>query len=72
MHYILCPRCQFKVPANKHICQTCGFQIPSAAPTNGGNVQSSNKIGNPFARLLKLQNQEGKPNEGNQENPALS
>lgn len=72
MHYILCPRCQFKVPANKHICQTCGFRIPSAAPAGGSNVQSSNKIGNPFAKLLKLQNADGKQNDGNQENPVLS
>ncbi len=30
MQYILCPRCQFKAPLNKHICATCGGSLPTA------------------------------------------
>ncbi len=28
MQYVLCPRCKFKVPANKHLCSTCGYVMP--------------------------------------------
>ncbi len=28
MLYQLCPRCQFKLPAGKHVCLTCGLNVP--------------------------------------------
>ncbi len=28
MQYVLCPRCKFKVPVNKHLCSTCGYVMP--------------------------------------------
>lgn len=40
MQYLLCPRCQFKIPANEHICQTCGLKIPSVS-----EVKTSDKAG---------------------------
>lgn len=75
MQYFLCPRCQFKVPANKHLCQTCGYQVPSAATNSGASPASafsasrSFKSSNPFAKLLRLQSDESK--EPSQEKPAL-
>jgi predicted amidophosphoribosyltransferase len=27
MMYQLCPRCQFKIALNKHVCGTCGLNI---------------------------------------------
>lgn len=32
MQYILCPRCKFRVPLQKHICTTCGYVVPSLTP----------------------------------------
>ena len=29
MQYILCPRCQFRVALNRHLCGTCGLEMPS-------------------------------------------
>ena len=75
MQYFLCPRCQFKVPANKHLCQTCGYQVPSAATNGGASSASASaasrsvKSTNPFAKLLRLQSDDN--NETSQENPAL-
>jgi hypothetical protein len=75
MQYFLCPRCQFKVPANKHLCQTCGYQVPSAATNSGASPASAFsasravKSTNPFAKLLRLQSDENK--EPSQEKPAL-
>jgi predicted amidophosphoribosyltransferase len=28
MYYQICPRCQFRSPASKHICATCGKPLP--------------------------------------------
>lgn len=73
MQYILCPRCQFKVPANKHMCQTCGYALPSAsnASTGGGSNLERGKLSNPFAKMLGLNNS-AKQQETTQEKPALS
>lgn len=27
MQYILCPRCKFKIQVNRHVCNTCGFDL---------------------------------------------
>lgn len=29
MQYVLCSKCRFRVPLNKHICATCGTKMPS-------------------------------------------
>jgi hypothetical protein len=29
MQYVLCSKCKFRVPLNKHICATCGNTMPS-------------------------------------------
>ncbi len=29
MQYYLCPRCQFRIAANKQRCNTCGFNMSS-------------------------------------------
>ena len=71
MQYFLCPRCQFRVPANKHICQTCGKKFAPAAPASGGTTGTASRaIVNPFARLLKLDSQ-SKQKDSSQEKPAL-
>ncbi len=72
MQYFLCPRCQFRVPANKHICQTCGNKIVSSTPANSGADNSVEKkaLVNPFAKLLGFNN-ESKSKDGSQEKPAL-
>ncbi len=31
MQYLLCPRCKFRVAANRHMCATCGYSMPLAA-----------------------------------------
>ena len=71
MQYILCPRCQFRVPANKHLCQTCGNKMPSGASTNGGTVSERGKLSNPFAKMLGMNNT-AKQQDSTQEKPALS
>jgi predicted amidophosphoribosyltransferase len=72
MQYFLCPRCQFRVPANKHICQTCGNKFVSSAPANSGADNSVEKkaLVNPFAKLLGFNNQ-SKQKDSSQEKPAL-
>lgn len=70
MQYILCPRCQFKMPANKHICQTCGMKIPTTASAEGGKGKETKSLTNPFARLLGL-NGSNKTKDQSQENHAL-
>lgn len=53
MQYLLCPRCQFKIPANKHICQTCGFKIPSQSDVKNGakSVEGTTKARS-FSKLF--------------------
>lgn len=43
MQYFLCPRCQFRIPGNKHICSTCGYVIPSASSTRGVTQESKDQ-----------------------------
>ena len=73
MQYFLCPRCQFRVPATKHTCQTCGFKIPTASSTKGGTTAGDNavKLTNPFAKLLGFTGN-AKQKETGSEKPALS
>lgn len=72
MQYFLCPRCQFKVPATKHMCQTCGYTLPAASATGGGGKTAERgKLANPFAKMLGINNS-AKQQETTQEKPALS
>lgn len=72
MQYFLCPRCQFRVPANKHSCQTCGYKIPSTSGTSGGTKpeERTGKLTNPFAKLLGFTGND-KQKETGSEKPAL-
>lgn len=61
MQYFLCPRCQFKSPANKHICQTCGYKLPSAKSSQeqSGGTDGGAKA-KAFSKLFKLDSAKGK------------
>ena len=70
MQYVLCPRCQFKVPVNKHLCSTCGFVMPVVHPgeqTSGRStvVISPNKQGF-WATLFGVQEPASEDNEPDQ------
>ena len=54
MQYFLCPRCQFRVAANKHSCSTCGYKMPSTSAASGGTngAERTTTLTNPFAKLL--------------------
>jgi predicted amidophosphoribosyltransferase len=72
MQYYLCPRCQFKIAQNKHVCQTCGLNMTayanSAAPEQ--DVENSRPaVKNVWAKVLGLT---GRSKESAQEKPALS
>ncbi len=41
MQYYLCPRCQFRIAANKHVCTTCGFNMSSLKNTSAVEEQTS-------------------------------
>lgn len=57
MQYLLCPRCQFKIPANKHICQTCGFKIPSQSEIkNGAKSEDGSTKARTFSKLFGFNN----------------
>jgi hypothetical protein len=68
MQYFLCPKCQFKVPANKHICQTCGYKIPSASEASGGADGADIKA-RTFSKLFGFN--ASKQKDSQQEKPAL-
>jgi hypothetical protein len=73
MQYFLCPRCQFRVPANKHSCQTCGYKIPSASSAGSGTNtdERTGTLTNPFAKLMGFTGN-SKQKETGSEKPALS
>jgi hypothetical protein len=71
MQYYLCPRCQFRIAANKHVCATCGLNIASQKSTasgaeNNGDQKASKS--NLFSKFLKM---DRRPKEATQEKPAL-
>lgn len=68
MHYLLCPRCQFKMQVKKHMCPTCGFELPTEekSPELDKNVlQSKSSV---WAKVLGY----SQKRDGTQEKPALS
>lgn len=71
MLYYLCPRCQFKVPANKHVCTTCGYKIPA---TNSGNasLETEGKQARTNVWLKMLGLDTGAKKEQGHEKPALA
>lgn len=71
MQYYLCPRCQFKIAANKHVCATCGLNIASQRSTAGSaenTVEQKAPKSNVFSKFLKM---DRRPKEATQEKPAL-
>ena len=40
MYYQICPRCQFRSPASKTVCATCGKALPKNAPDRSDNSAS--------------------------------
>jgi len=72
MQYFLCPRCKFKVPTNRRVCQTCGYELPKTAPSvSESETGSVSKKGSVWARVLGYSQQGGKTAEAH-EKPALS
>lgn len=66
MQYFLCPRCQFKVPANKHICQTCGYKVPTSKPAQGeANGTDNGTKARSFSKLFGFN--AAKPKDAQQE-----
>lgn len=68
MLYYLCSRCQFRVPANKHVCPTCGNKLPAPQKSSEAEKQAPATKTSMWARFLGLD--AGKQQE--QEKPALS
>jgi hypothetical protein len=72
MQYYLCPRCNFRVAQNKHVCQTCGLNITAYNSTIASEqdaAPSKPASKNVWARVLGL---DGRRKDGGQEKPALS
>jgi ribosomal protein L40E len=66
MQYYLCPRCQFRVPAKKNACTTCGYDmlpLKTAAAQQNENKPAKASI---WSRMLGDKKEQGK------EKPALS
>jgi hypothetical protein len=75
MQYILCSRCKFRVPLNKHVCTTCGLTIPplhapKAVPDELGPKVQKNTFWRTFLGLSAPV--EEKPGEPAAEEPAMS
>jgi hypothetical protein len=72
MQYYLCPRCNFRVAQNKHVCQTCGLNVNAYNSTIAGEQDATTSkpaSKNVWARVLGL---DGRRKDGGQEKPALS
>ena len=67
MQYYLCPRCQFRVPAKKNVCTTCGFDI---TPLKNAQPDQQTDKSRPtiWSRLVGGGKQKEQPS---QEKPAL-
>jgi hypothetical protein len=76
MQYVLCPRCRFRVPMNKHICTTCGFEVPSSrGPQNQEKAPEKKeaRTGSFWQQFFGLPSPvEEHQNDQGQEEPALS
>jgi hypothetical protein len=72
MQYYLCPRCNFRVAQNKHVCQTCGLNVNAYNSTIANEQDatvSKPASKNVWARVLGL---DGRRTDGGHEKPALS
>jgi hypothetical protein len=72
MQYYLCPRCKFKIAANKHVCTTCGLNVSAYNSTVGGEQTDKDAKpakSNVWARMMRLDSRPSK--ESGQEKPAL-
>lgn len=71
MQYYLCPRCQFRIAANKKVCTTCGFNLAAlknAAPSEDVSETGSKAPKTAFwSKYLGQQSNK----ESAQEKPAL-
>lgn len=47
MQYLLCPRCKFRVPVNRHLCTTCGKKMPSLNPPRAVNTDALSESAKP-------------------------
>ncbi|HEY9777871.1 MAG TPA: hypothetical protein V6C81_29185 [Planktothrix sp.] len=68
MQYYLCPRCQFRVPAKRNACTTCGFDL---TPLKNAKVDQEEKPSR-ASMLLKLIGGNKQKEQPSQEKPALS
>lgn len=75
MPYIICPRCRFRVPQNKHMCTTCGFVIPSPettrAVTDTLGPQPKTQRSGFWRKFLGLEQPDDDHKEPGAEEPAL-
>ena len=71
MQYYLCPRCQFRIAGNKHVCGTCGLNVAAHKSTISGvneEAEAAPAKANMFSKFLKLDARRSKET---QEKPAL-
>lgn len=76
MHYILCPRCHFRVALNKHLCSTCGYNLSTANNARGVNEElgqgAKAKRGDNFwAKFFGLEPPDDDRKDPTKEEPAL-
>lgn len=75
MHYMLCPRCKFRVALNKHMCSTCGYVVPPPSSVRAvsdelGPMPKAQK-GGFWAKFFGLEPQVDEHTEPPHEEPAL-
>lgn len=72
MQYFQCSRCNFKVPANRRTCQTCGYEAPKVMSTvSDTDTKSASKKGSVWARVLGYGQDNKGTESGAHEKPAL-
>lgn len=76
MNYYLCPRCQFRVAANAHICKICGYVAPAVSTSRDGKDANASfketSKARSWTRFLGLDSANAQPKETGKEKPALS
>ena len=76
MQYILCPRCKFKIAVNRHICNTCGFdlaELRARAAVNDGLGSKTKAQKNGFwQKFLGIEPPPEDTKDPGKEEPALS
>jgi len=68
MQYYLCPRCQFRVPAKKNACTTCGFDMLPLKTAQSEPAETKSSRASVWLRMLGVD----KKAEQGKEKPALS